>query len=154
MFTIKQRVRIQEGASWEDIESGDCYEVGYEICDEDGDMIYDFADEDTMQLYDELNRKEIANKADLEEESESDIRDIAIQVDTLEHWCQADPVLPDGTMVVIRNLNGPNYLVVGDGKTSIVYMDWMSMRALKVIKKNWDVVSGLIDYYAEGDKDE
>ena len=63
MFTIKQRTRIQEGASWEDIESGDCYETGYEICDEDGDMIYDFADEDIMLKFDEANRKEIANSA-------------------------------------------------------------------------------------------
>lgn len=154
MFTIKQKMRVRKDASWEDIKSNNCYEVGYEIRSEGGSMIYNFTDEDTMRKFDEANRKEIATKADLEEESESDIRDIAIQVDTLEHWCQADPVLPDGTMVVIRNLNGPNYLVVGDGKTSIVDMDWMSMRTLKVIKKNWDVVLGLIDYYAKGDKDE
>ena len=28
MFTIKPRTRIQEGASWEDIQDGDCYETG------------------------------------------------------------------------------------------------------------------------------
>ena len=33
MFTIKPRTRIQEGASWEDIQNGDCYEIGYEIYD-------------------------------------------------------------------------------------------------------------------------
>lgn len=55
MFTIKPRTRIQEGASWED---EDCYETGYEICDENGEIIYDFADEDTKDYYEELNRKE------------------------------------------------------------------------------------------------
>ena len=61
MFTIKPRTRIQEGASWEDIQEGDCYETGYEICDENGEVIYDFADEDTKNFYEELNRKEEEN---------------------------------------------------------------------------------------------
>ena len=61
MFTIKPRTRIQEGASWEDIQVGDCYETGYEICDENGEVIYDFADEDTKNFYEELNRKEEEN---------------------------------------------------------------------------------------------
>ena len=61
MFTIKPRTRIQEGASWEDIQDGDCYETGYEICDENGEVIYDFADEDTKNFYEELNRKEEEN---------------------------------------------------------------------------------------------
>ena len=58
MFTIKPRTRIQEGASWEDIQDGDCYETGYEICDENGEIVYDFADEGTKDYYEELNRKE------------------------------------------------------------------------------------------------
>lgn len=61
MFTIKPRTRIQEGASWEDIQDGDCYETGYKICDENGEVIYDFADEDTKNFYEELNRKEEKN---------------------------------------------------------------------------------------------
>ena len=61
MFTITPRTRIQEGASWEDIQDGDCYETGYEICDENGEVIYDFADEDTKNFYEELNRKEEEN---------------------------------------------------------------------------------------------
>ena len=61
MFTIKPRTRIQEGASLEDIQDGDCYETGYEICDENGEIIYDFADEDTKDYYEELNRKEEKN---------------------------------------------------------------------------------------------
>lgn len=61
MFTIKSRTRIQEGASWEDIQDGDCYETGYEICDENGEIVYDFADEDTKDYYEELNRKEEKN---------------------------------------------------------------------------------------------
>lgn len=61
MFTIKLRTRIQEGASWEDIQDGDCYETGYEICDSDGEIIYDFADEDIKDYYEELNKKEEEN---------------------------------------------------------------------------------------------
>lgn len=61
MFKITQRTRIQEGASWEDIQDGDCYETGYEICDSDGEIIYDFADEDTKNWYEELNKKEEEN---------------------------------------------------------------------------------------------
>lgn len=61
MYTIKPRTRIQEGASWEDIQNGDCYEIGYEIYDSNGEIIYDFADEDTKNWYEELNRKEEKN---------------------------------------------------------------------------------------------
>jgi len=62
MFTITPRTRIQEGASWEDIQDGDCYETGYEITDSDGEIVYDFADEDTKNWYEELNKKEGKNK--------------------------------------------------------------------------------------------
>ena len=58
MFTITPRTRIQEGASLEDIQSGDCYETGYEICDDNGEIIYDFANEDIKDYYEYLNRKE------------------------------------------------------------------------------------------------
>ena len=61
MFTIKPRTRIQEGASWEDIQDGDCYETGYEICDDNGEIIYDFANEDIKDYYEKLNRKEEEN---------------------------------------------------------------------------------------------
>ena len=61
MFTIKPRTRIQEGASWEDIQDGDCYETGYEITDSDGNIVYDFASESTAYWYEELNRKEEEN---------------------------------------------------------------------------------------------
>ena len=61
MYTIKPRTRIQEGASWEDIQDEDCYETGYEICDDNGEIIYDFANEDTKNFYEELNRKEEKN---------------------------------------------------------------------------------------------
>lgn len=61
MYTITPRTRIQEGASWEDIQNGDCYETGYEISNSDGEIIYDFADEDTKDYYEELNRKEEKN---------------------------------------------------------------------------------------------
>ena len=61
MYTITPRARIQEGASWEDIQNGDCYEIGYEIYDSNGEIIYDFADECTKNWYEELNRKEEKN---------------------------------------------------------------------------------------------
>lgn len=61
MYTITPRTRIQEGASWEDIQNGDCYETGYEIFDSNGEIIYDFADEGTKNFYEELNRKEEGN---------------------------------------------------------------------------------------------
>lgn len=61
MFTIKPRTRIQEGASWEDIQDGDCYETGYEICDENGEIIFDFADEYIKDYYEDLNRQEEKN---------------------------------------------------------------------------------------------
>ena len=64
MYTITPRTRIQEGASWEDIQNGDCYETGYEIYDENGEIIYDFADEGTKSFYEELNRKEEENTMD------------------------------------------------------------------------------------------
>lgn len=61
MFKITLRTRIQEGASWEDIQEGDCYETGYEICDSDGEIIYDFASEEIKSRYEDLNRKEEKN---------------------------------------------------------------------------------------------
>ena len=61
MYTIKPRTRIQEGASWEYIQDEDCYETGYEICDDNGEIIYDFANEDIKDYYEYLNRKEEEN---------------------------------------------------------------------------------------------
>ena len=58
MFTITPRTRIKE---WVSPEDEDCYETGYEICDENGEIVYDFADEDTKNFYEELNRKEEEN---------------------------------------------------------------------------------------------
>lgn len=58
MFTIKPRTRIQE---WVSPEDEDCYETGYEICDENGEIVYDFSNEDIKDYYEELNRKEEEN---------------------------------------------------------------------------------------------
>lgn len=58
MYTITPRTRIKEYVSPED---EDCYETGYEICDDNGEIIYDFANEDTKDYYEELNRKEEEN---------------------------------------------------------------------------------------------
>ena len=55
MFTIKPRTRIRE---WVSPEDEDCYETGYEICDDNGEIIYDFANEDIKYYYEYLNRKE------------------------------------------------------------------------------------------------
>ena len=70
MFTIKPRTRIKEGASWEDIQNGDCYTTGYEISNSDGEIIYDFAGEYTKNWYEELNKREGLN------ETANDIIDI------------------------------------------------------------------------------
>ena len=76
MFKITPRTRIQEGASWEDIQDGDCYETGYEISNSDGEIIYDFADEDTKNWYEELNRQEEKNTMNLDEKLTNTADDI------------------------------------------------------------------------------
>ena len=58
MFTITPRTRFKEGVSLEDILDEDCYETGYEICDDNEEIIYDFANEDIKNYYEQLNRKE------------------------------------------------------------------------------------------------
>ena len=58
MDTITPRTRIKE---WVSPEDEDCYETGYEICDENGEIIYDFANEDIKNYYEELNKKEGEN---------------------------------------------------------------------------------------------
>lgn len=59
MYTITPRTRIKE---WVSPEDEDCYETGYEICDENGEIIYDFAGEYVKNFYEELNRKENLKK--------------------------------------------------------------------------------------------
>lgn len=58
MYTITPRTRIKE---WVSPEDEDCYETGYEICDDNGEIIYDFANEDIKYYYEYLNRKEEEN---------------------------------------------------------------------------------------------
>lgn len=58
MFTITPRTRIRE---WVSPEDEDCYETGYEICDDNGEIIYDFANEDIKDYYEYLNRQEEEN---------------------------------------------------------------------------------------------
>ena len=55
MYTITPRTRTRE---WISPEDEDCYETGYEICDDNGEIIYDFANEDIKNYYEWLNRKE------------------------------------------------------------------------------------------------
>ena len=61
MFTIAPRTRIKE---WVSPEDEDFYETGYEICDSDGEIIYDFANEDIKDYYEGLNRQEEENTMD------------------------------------------------------------------------------------------
>ena len=61
MFTITPRTRIRE---WVSPEDEDCYETGYEICDDNGEIIYDFANEDIKYYYEYLNKKEEENTMD------------------------------------------------------------------------------------------
>ena len=58
MYTITPRTRIKE---WVSPEDEDCYETGYEICDDNGEIIYDFANEDIKYYSEYLNRKEEEN---------------------------------------------------------------------------------------------
>ena len=58
MFTIKSRTRIKE---WVSPEDEDCYETEYEIYDDNGEIIYDFANEDIKNYYEDLNRQEEEN---------------------------------------------------------------------------------------------
>lgn len=58
MYTITPRTRIKE---WVSPEDEDWYETGYEICDDNGEIIYDFANEDTKDYYEYLNKKEEEN---------------------------------------------------------------------------------------------
>ena len=58
MYTITPRTRIKE---WVSPEDEDCYETGYEICDDNGEIIYDFANEDIKDYYEKLNKKEEGN---------------------------------------------------------------------------------------------
>ncbi len=93
MFTIKPRTRIQEGASWEDIQDGDCYETGYEICDSDGEIVYDFADEDTKNWYEELNKKEEEDTMNIDDNLTNTADDI---IDIFEELLdELDITLPD-----------------------------------------------------------
>lgn len=93
MFTIKSRTRIQEGASWGDLQDGDCYETGYEISNSDGEIIYDFADEYTKNWYEELNRKEEENTMKLNENLTNIADDI---IDIFEELLdRLDITLPD-----------------------------------------------------------
>lgn len=61
IYTITPRTRIKE---WVSPEDEDCYETGYEICDDNGEIIYDFANEDIKNYYEDLNRKEEENTMD------------------------------------------------------------------------------------------
>ena len=58
MYTITPHTRIRE---WVSPEDEDCYETGYEICDGNGEIIYDFANEDIKNYYEDLNRQEEEN---------------------------------------------------------------------------------------------
>lgn len=93
MFTITPRTRIQEGASWEDIQDGDCYETGYEISNSDGEIIYDFANEDIKNYYEELNVEEEENAMKLDENLTNTADDI---IDIFEELLdRLDITLPD-----------------------------------------------------------
>lgn len=100
MFKITPRTRIQEGASWEDIQDGDCYETGYEISNSDGEVIYDFADEDTKNWYENLNKKEEENTMTKRVDREKDYEKYLDAVDVVcmgcayneETFCENCPV--------------------------------------------------------------
>ena len=51
MYKLKTVTRIQEGASFEDIQNGDAYETAYLIIDETGNIIVDTTNEDVARSY-------------------------------------------------------------------------------------------------------
>lgn len=97
MFTIKPRTRIRE---WVSSEDEDCYETGYEISDSDGEIIYDFANEDTKNWYEELNRKEEENAMTKQVNRQKDYEEYLDAVDVVcmgcayndETFCENCPV--------------------------------------------------------------
>ena len=90
MFTITPRTRIRE---WVSPEDEDCYETGYEICDDNGEIIYDFANEDIKYYYEYLNRKEEENTMDTTNNLTSTADDI---IDIFEELLdRLDITLPD-----------------------------------------------------------
>lgn len=75
MFIIKPRTRIREWVSSED----DRCTTGYEIINSDGEVIYDFADEDTKNWYEELNKKEEENTTNITD-NPTDLADDIIDI--------------------------------------------------------------------------
>ena len=96
MFTITPRTRIREGVSWED----DRCTTGYEIINGDGEVIYDFADEDTKNWYEELNKKEEENITTKQVNRQKDYEEYLDAVDVVcmgcayndETFCENCPV--------------------------------------------------------------
>ena len=86
MFTITPRTRTREGVSWED----DRCTTGYEIINSDGEIIYDFADEDTKNFYENLNKKEKSRNYPVKNYREK------------RHWSSSHPELPCGNMDIWR----------------------------------------------------
>ena len=90
MFTITPRTRIRE---WVSSEDEDCYETGYEISNSNGEIIYDFADEETKNWYEELNKKEEEDTMKLDEKLTNIAADI---IDIFEKLLdKLDITLPD-----------------------------------------------------------
>ena len=50
-YKVETVTRIQEGASWEDIENGDAYETAYIVTDEDGEVIWDTTNYENVREY-------------------------------------------------------------------------------------------------------
>lgn len=66
MYKVETETRIQEGASWEDIENGDAYETAYIVYDEEGDIIMDTTNRKlAMRYLDEENDEYISSSDEI-----------------------------------------------------------------------------------------
>lgn len=57
-YKVETVTRIQEGASWEDIENGDAYETAYIVYDENGEIIWDTTNYENVKPYIEITEQE------------------------------------------------------------------------------------------------
>ena len=66
MYKLKTVTRIQEGASFEDIQNGDAYETAYLVIDETGDIIIDTG----MDMWIDKNKIYIEFNIEVDEEDD------------------------------------------------------------------------------------
>ena len=143
MFTIKPRTRIQEGASWEDIQDGDCYETGYEICDENGEVIY-------VPL-----SKAIKEKKDIKDDKIA----LSLKFEDQNPWLKADEKYSVGTVVkgkVARMADFGAFIELEPGVDALLHVSQISKEHVDkpsdVLKIGQEVEAKVVDFNKEEHK--